>query len=79
MLIETSNPTEIDLNDNNIKSSNLNDKSSSPYFIPLSRNVFKQNILTILIEEEMRIAERRRILFCERQLGSLLGSSKVCV
>lgn len=50
-------------------------------FLPTlsSTNILRQNILNIFIEEEMRIAERRRLLFCERQLGSLLGSSKACV
>uniref|UniRef100_A0A915D263 NR LBD domain-containing protein n=1 Tax=Ditylenchus dipsaci TaxID=166011 RepID=A0A915D263_9BILA len=36
------------------------------------------NILRIFVEEEMRIAERRRIMFCERPVGSLLGRSKAC-
>lgn len=35
--------------------------------------------LQLLIDEEMRIAERRRIMFCERPVGSLLGASKSCV
>uniref|UniRef100_A0A914H430 Uncharacterized protein n=1 Tax=Globodera rostochiensis TaxID=31243 RepID=A0A914H430_GLORO len=36
------------------------------------------DILGLFIEEEMRIAERRRILFCERPVASLLGRSKSC-
>lgn len=39
----------------------------------------KWDLLALFIEEEMRIAERRRILFCERPVASLLGTSKTCV
>lgn len=48
------------------------------------------NILKIFVEEEMKISERRfelkkikrtfrRIMFCERPLGNLLGCNKSCV
>ncbi|KAI1723389.1 ligand-binding domain of nuclear hormone receptor domain-containing protein [Ditylenchus destructor] len=36
------------------------------------------NLLSIFIDEEMRIAERRRIMFCDGPVGSLLGTSKAC-
>ncbi|KAL3078906.1 hypothetical protein niasHS_014688 [Heterodera schachtii] len=36
------------------------------------------DILGLFIEEEMRIGERRRILFCERPVASLLGRNKSC-
>lgn len=38
----------------------------------------KYDILQILIAEEMRIGERRRIMFCERPVCSLLGMTPTC-
>lgn len=36
------------------------------------------DILSSLIQEEMRISERRRILFCERPVAFLLGLNSNC-
>jgi nuclear hormone receptor family protein NHR-80 len=57
--------------------------SASEGFSPRNLELFNglyrpKSILKCLIEEEMRITERRRIMFCERPVGSLLGASKSC-
>ncbi|GMT17902.1 hypothetical protein PFISCL1PPCAC_9199, partial [Pristionchus fissidentatus] len=36
------------------------------------------NALDILIREEMRLGERRRIVFCERPVAQMLGANKNC-
>ncbi|EFO28149.2 hypothetical protein LOAG_00329 [Loa loa] len=36
------------------------------------------NVLRRLVAEELKIGERRRILFCERPVGSILGRSQSC-
>uniref|UniRef100_A0AC34GD12 NR LBD domain-containing protein n=1 Tax=Panagrolaimus sp. ES5 TaxID=591445 RepID=A0AC34GD12_9BILA len=51
----------------------------SPRNLELINGLYRpKSILKCLIEEEMRISERRRIMFCERPVGSLLGASKSC-
>lgn len=35
--------------------------------------------LDILIREEMKLGERRRIVFCERPVAQMLGVNKNCV
>ncbi|KAL7080142.1 hypothetical protein ACQ4LE_000242 [Meloidogyne hapla] len=48
---------------------------------PLSSSILINNnydLLSLLVKEEMRIAERRRILFCERPVACLLGESRNC-
>uniref|UniRef100_A0A7E4VGA1 Nuclear receptor domain-containing protein n=1 Tax=Panagrellus redivivus TaxID=6233 RepID=A0A7E4VGA1_PANRE len=49
-------------------------------YAPMSHAFYRPapSTLKLLIEEEMRISERRRILFCERPVGSLLGASNSC-
>ncbi|CAD5230675.1 unnamed protein product [Bursaphelenchus okinawaensis] len=37
-----------------------------------------ENLLKIFIAEEMKISERRRIMFCERPVASLVGQTKEC-
>lgn len=37
-----------------------------------------QDVLSGLIQEEMRISERRRILFCEKPVANLLGLNSKC-
>ncbi|VDN07678.1 unnamed protein product, partial [Thelazia callipaeda] len=39
---------------------------------------FQSKVLERLVVEELKISERRRILFCERPLGSILGRSQPC-
>ena len=50
-----------------------------PPTVPRPEPDIKLNALQYFIDEEMRITERRRIMFCERPVGSLLGASKSCV
>ncbi|KAF8359345.1 nhr-80 [Pristionchus pacificus] len=38
----------------------------------------KHNALDILIREEMKLGERRRIVFCERPVAQMLGVNKNC-
>ncbi|KAF7631051.1 hypothetical protein Mgra_00008702 [Meloidogyne graminicola] len=45
---------------------------------PLLINNNNYDLLSLFIKEEMRIAERRRILFCERPVACLLGENKNC-
>uniref|UniRef100_A0A914C5F8 Uncharacterized protein n=1 Tax=Acrobeloides nanus TaxID=290746 RepID=A0A914C5F8_9BILA len=49
-----------------------------PPTVPRPEPDIKLNALQYFIDEEMRITERRRIMFCERPVGSLLGASKSC-
>ncbi|GMS88393.1 hypothetical protein PENTCL1PPCAC_10568, partial [Pristionchus entomophagus] len=45
---------------------------------PLSLAPPTHNALEILIREEMRLGERRRIVFCERPVAQMLGVNKKC-
>uniref|UniRef100_A0A915PGS7 Nuclear receptor n=1 Tax=Meloidogyne floridensis TaxID=298350 RepID=A0A915PGS7_9BILA len=57
---------------------NLSIQQPSPLFSSSSINNNNNDLLSLLVKEEMRIAERRRILFCERPVACLLGESKNC-
>lgn len=67
-LTDSAPPTLTHLSVDDGRSSKLNEKT-----INIEFNVFNQ-----LIKEEMKIGERRRIMFCERPVGMLLGLTKTC-
>lgn len=61
---------------------NLSTPGPSPGFLsPKSPSTPKPSIpdvLTIFIREEMKLGERRRLLFSERAVGTLLGQNRQC-
>ncbi|VDM47559.1 unnamed protein product [Toxocara canis] len=54
--------------------------STTPSIVKIDHRCIAANydILQLLIAEEMRIGERRRILFCERPVSSLIGMTSTC-
>ncbi|CAD5233943.1 unnamed protein product [Bursaphelenchus xylophilus] len=57
---------------------NSQPRNSPESSIPSPRLKPDENLLKVFIEEEMKIGERRRIMFCERPVASLVGQTKEC-
>ncbi|CAI4228874.1 unnamed protein product [Auanema sp. JU1783] len=56
-------------------------KTSEIYEIPISPRpsvLQTEDVLSLLVREEMRLGERRRIMFCERPVERLLGQNRHC-
>ncbi|MCP9259172.1 Zinc finger and Nuclear hormone receptor domain containing protein [Dirofilaria immitis] len=67
-------------NDADSRNSPKNDGNDSMLLTQCSGVIeYNYTVLHRLVAEELKIGERRRILFCERPLGNILGRSQSCV
>ncbi|KAM3723893.1 Nuclear hormone receptor [Dirofilaria immitis] len=66
-------------NDADSRNSPKNDGNDSMLLTQCSGVIeYNYTVLHRLVAEELKIGERRRILFCERPLGNILGRSQSC-